>query len=149
MTHHTILHGYIDEEDIPLLYYRRNDERIAALPECAFNNCPLITRDLFAIPRRVTMGRLIPFGAYYNGVEGHWNRWREEFEALLRDFYWWQVHVWVETDRWGDYHAIWTQLPPEREAEELNDTVSNAEIEHKLQPTALWSYRGPTRNVLR
>ena len=87
MSHRTILHGFIDEQLVAPSYSRRNEARIAALPKCTRGHRPLITRDLFAAPRHLSMGRIIPFGAAYNGVEGRWNRWRDEFEALLRTQY--------------------------------------------------------------
>jgi hypothetical protein len=146
MAHRTILHGYIDEQVIASSYYRRNDKRIAALPDCTRSHCPLITRDLFAAPHRASLGRIIPFGAAYNGVEGRWKRWREEFEALLRDLYWWKTQVWVETELWGEYHCVWTRALPDSvdPAPEPNSTTAG-----ELAPTTLWRYRGPSRAVLR
>jgi hypothetical protein len=146
MAHRTILHGYIDEQVIASSYYRRNDERIAALPDCTRHHCPLITRDLFAVPRHVAMGRIIPFGAAYNGVERRWNRWREEFEALLRTLYWWETQMWVETELWGEYHCTWTYALPESAGE---GPPSSGATAVELQPTTQWRYRGPTRNMLR
>ena len=145
MSHRTILHGYIDEQLIAKSYSRRNDARLAALPNCARGQCPLITGDLFATPRHVSLGRIIPFGAAYNGVERHWNRWRDEFEALLRTLYWWETQVWVETELWGAYHCTWTCLPSDR-MEIAPQSGAAAAVE--LQPTTVWRYCGPTRNVL-
>jgi hypothetical protein len=145
MAHRTILHGYIDEQLIAKSYSRRNDARLAALPNGARSHPPLITRDLFAAPHYVSLGRIIPFGAAYNGVEGHWNRWRDEFEALLRTLYWWETQVWVETEVWGGYHCTWTCIPPDG-MDKLSGSSAAPAVE--LQPITLWRYRGPTRNVL-
>jgi hypothetical protein len=146
MAHRTILHGYIDEQVIASSFYRRNDERIAALPDCTRAHCPLITRDLFAAPHHVSLGRIIPFGAAYNGVEGRWKRWREEFEALLRDLYWWETQVWVKTELWGEYHCTWTRMQPDSVGT-VPEPKGATPVE--LEPTTLWRYRGPTRAVLR
>jgi len=146
MAHRTILHGYIDEQLIAKSYSQRNDARIAALPICARGHCPLITRDLFAVPHYVSMGRIIPFGAAYNGVEGRWNRWRDEFEALLRTLYWWEAQVWVETEVWGAYHCTWTSIQPDV-TDDTSESSPAPAVE--LQPITLWRYRGPARNVVR
>jgi hypothetical protein len=146
MSHRTILHGYIDEQLIAKSYSQRNDARLAALPSGTRGHYPLITCDLFAMPRHVSLGRIIPFGATYNGVEGHWNRWRDEFEALLRTLYWWETQVWVETELWGEYHCTWTCVPPDRMD---TSAQSSAASEVEMQPTTVWRYRGPTRAVLR
>jgi hypothetical protein len=145
MSHRTILHGYIDEQLIAKSYSRHNDARIAALPSCARRHCPLITRDMFATPRHVSLGRIIPFGAAYNGVEGHWRRWRDEFEALLRTLYWWETQVWVATEQWGAYHCSWTCILPDG-TDNMSESSATPAVE--LQPSALWRYHGPTRTVL-
>jgi hypothetical protein len=146
MAHRTILHGYIDEQLIASSYSQRNDRRIAALPDCTRSHCPLITRDLFAAPRHASLGRIIPFGAAYNGVEGRWKRWREEFEALLRDLYWWETQVWVKTESWGEYHCVWTRVLPDGAHTATQPTRATPT---ELEPTTQWRYRGPLRSVLR
>jgi hypothetical protein len=146
MAHRTILHGYIDEQLIASSYSQRNDRRIAALPDCMRSHCPLITRDLFAEPHHASLGRIIPFGAAYNGVERRWKRWREEFETLLRTLYWWKTQVWVETELWGEYHCTWTRVMSDGV-----DTVTepNGATAVELEPTTVWRYCGPLRGVLR
>jgi hypothetical protein len=146
MSHRTIVHGYIDEQLVAKSYSQRNDARIAALPNSTRRHCPLITRDLFAAPHHVLLGRIIPFGAAYSGVEDHWNRWRDEFEALLRTLYWWETQVWVETELSGAFHCTWTCVLPDG-ADTVSESSAAPAVE--LQPITLWRFRGPTRNVLR
>jgi len=157
MGHQTILHGYIVEEwrTSPLDYSRLNDERIAALPEWTAETNPLVSCDMFATPRYGYLGRIIPFGRSYSGVEGHWQRWRDGFEALLRTLYWVKVQVWVETENWGDYHCTWTKRTPDPEqdagvTEEAGEDDRQVAVpDEPLGPTEDWYYCGPERNVVR
>ena len=110
MGHTTILHGYIrcvgGEE-----YDRLNGEGLDALPKWSAEAQPLISRDMFALSRAGYQGPLIAFGRSYSGVESYWQRWREEFESLLRTLYWDEAHVWVETEWWGDFHSLVQKCP--------------------------------------
>jgi hypothetical protein len=148
MGHRSKLFGYIEELDAvnhehTNLYQQRNEAGIAALPLWTpADDRPLITRDMFALPIAGYLNRLLPFGRAYSGVEGHWDRWRAEFETLLRTLYWDEVYVSVETDCWGSYQCTWTRSYSDEEQEQVA-------ADQPLGPTLDWTYRGPTRAVLR
>ena len=154
MGHKTILHGYIACV-FGLEYARLNGAGLASLPEwSAETNNPLVSRDMFAQPHNGYLGPIIAFGRSYSGVEGHWQRWREEFESLLRTLYWDEAHVWVETELWGDFHCSWSKRVPDPDEEEPAEERSahapgDTSQDEQLGPTTNWLYRGPERNVVR
>jgi hypothetical protein len=151
MGHQTLVHGYIRYTE-GVERARLNREGIAALPEWSAEANPLVSRDMFAQPHHGYLGELIPFGRIYNGVEGHWQRWREDFEALLRTLYWDEVEVWVQTEFWGEFHCSWSRRAPEDEeiTEEAREDASiGMSLDEPLEPTTHWLYRGPERTVVR
>jgi hypothetical protein len=107
---------------------------------------------MFAHPHYGYLGEMITFGRLYNGVEGYWQRWREDFESLLRTLRWDEVEVWVQTEFWGEFRCSWSRRTPDEEdtTEELGMDASSDSLPDKpLEPTTQWLYWGPGRNVVR
>jgi len=108
-----------------------NREALMLLPSA--NEWPLISREMFAIPRNRTGGGhyqtdVLHFGASYKAIEYEWEQWIAEFEALLRRMYWVSATVHLETELSGTHTFTWNSL-----------TDSHQPGSHNMQVHCEWS----------
>lgn len=87
-----------------------NKKSILALP--TVDDWPMLTRDMFSIPRFQMNGPLaqtnvIHFGTSYRGIEYEWSNWIKKFEQLLKGMYWHSAVVHLETELTGLHTFIW------------------------------------------
>lgn len=87
-----------------------NKKAILALP--SVDNWPLLTQEMFSIPRFRPAGsagqtNVTHFGMSYNGVEYEWSEWIKTFEALLKTMYWQSAVVHLETELNGMHTFMW------------------------------------------
>ena len=102
MGHFSEVHGYITCLNE---FEEANRQAIQEIP--ADDVLPQITGDMFATPHHIYSEQLIIFGQAYNGVERYWDQWLEKFETILRKLYWYEAHVYLRTEQWGEYHYSW------------------------------------------
>jgi len=107
MGHFSEVHGYITCLNE---FEEANRQVIQSIP--ADGVLPQITGDMFATPHHIYSEQMIIFGQAYNGVERYWDQWLEKFETILRKVYWYEAHVYLRTEQWGEYHYSW--LPDDR-----------------------------------
>jgi hypothetical protein len=73
---------------------------------------PFLCREMFSTPGDdVFSGRyqtqVIHFGMSYRAVEYEWEQWVQKFESLLRDMYWVNAVVHLETELSGHHTFVW------------------------------------------
>ena len=90
-----------------------NRSALLALPSA--NEWPLISREMFAIPRTVAgsgyyQTEVLHFGASYKAIEYEWEQWIAEFEALLQRMFWVSATVHLETELSGTHTFTWNSL---------------------------------------
>lgn len=90
-----------------------NRNALLALP--AANEWPLISREMFSIPRmKPGAGQyqtdVLHFGASYKAIEYEWEQWIADFESLLRKMYWISATVHLETELSGMHTFTWNSL---------------------------------------
>lgn len=68
-----------------------------------------LAQEMFSIPdeSRASFSQVVHFGAAYRGIEYEWQRWIEQFEALLRRMYWVSAKVHLETVVSGTHTFTW------------------------------------------
>lgn len=94
---------------------RRRVNRIAlrALPSAV--HWPLLSREMFAIPRMDRFSthyqtQVMHFGASYKAIEYEWEQWIQTFESLLQKMYWVSAVVQLETELNGTHTFTWDTL---------------------------------------
>jgi hypothetical protein len=73
---------------------------------------PFLCREMFAVPGADLMGgtyqtQVIHFGMSYQSVEYEWEHWLAKFESLLKQMYWVNAVVHLETEFAGHHTFIW------------------------------------------
>jgi len=90
-----------------------NRRALLALPSA--NEWPLISREMFSIPKLKSgagyyQTDVLHFGASYKAIEYEWEQWIVEFETLLRNMYWVSATVHLETELSGTHTFTWNSL---------------------------------------
>lgn len=99
--------GSLDERKRSCAHNRRALNR---LPQAdAF---PFLCREMFAVPGPDLIGgtyqtQVIHFGMSYRAVEYEWEHWVGKFESLLKDMYWVNAVVHLETEYAGLHTFVW------------------------------------------
>ena len=73
---------------------------------------PFLCRDMFSVPGADLFSgqyqtQVIHFGMSYRAVEYEWDQWMAQFEALLKQMYWINAVVHLETAFSGHHTFIW------------------------------------------
>ena len=116
MDQESIVYGCIkdaayDEKE----HEHRDANRQALLSLPSAKDWPLVSREMFAIPRRRSgsgqyQTDVLHFGASYKAIEYEWEQWIAEFESLLRNMYWVSATVHLETELSGTHTFTWNSL---------------------------------------
>jgi hypothetical protein len=141
MGHFSLVHGYITLSQIDTyITHNRNVIESLTTQERQGN----ISRDMFTLPVNGYGEDIAVFGQTYNGIERYWEEWLSQFENLLRELYWFEARVYLQTEFWGNYQYDW----------KLNTTGHDYEdIEHDLHywenQDPLWFFSGGPRSQIR
>ena len=73
---------------------------------------PFLCREMFSVPGDDVFSgtyqtQVIHFGMSYRAVEYEWEQWVNKFESLLRDMYWANAIVHLETELAGRHTFVW------------------------------------------
>lgn len=87
-----------------------NRQVLARLPGA--DGWPFLCREMFATSGEDVFSgtyqtQVIHFGMSYRAVEYEWEQWVRKFEALLRNMYWANAVVHLETELAGHHTFIW------------------------------------------
>lgn len=93
-----------------LLYHKLNKITIEQLP--VEDEFPQLTRQMFNIPAMdfndgLYKNQIVVFGASYKEVENNWYDWIYKFEKLLKNLYWTEAVVHLETELNGNRIYRW------------------------------------------
>lgn len=115
MGHESVVYGYIKGATLrpgPDFYalHPLNRAVIQRLPEDDL--WPFLSGSMFTVPRdEPTAGRyrrqIIHFGASFKMIETDWEKWLDKFEHLLRQLYWIEAKVHLETEFLGAHLYVW------------------------------------------
>lgn len=115
MGHISIVYGHIigatwRNEDYHKLQ-RLNKEVINVLSDYD-EVFPWITRSMFLVPNpdkdKLYKDQVIVFGASYKSVEHEWEEWLGKFEIILKQLYWSNATIHLETELVGNHRYEWT-----------------------------------------
>lgn len=89
---------------------RHNQRALLALPSA--DGWPFLCREMFSVPGADVFSgtfqtQVIHFGMSYRAVEYEWEQWVKKFESLLRNMYWANAVVHLETELAGHHTFIW------------------------------------------
>lgn len=107
----SVVYGYIqDFSGSDALRAKENISVVTSLPDP--EELTLLNKGMFSSPQHKTAlgdsaSYLIPFGACYEGIEYEWNSWMKSFESLLRQLYWVDAVVHLETPNNGRHSFNW------------------------------------------
>jgi len=92
-------------------FFVLNKTVIEALPEKLDWDSALLTKGTFTVPMHdrddFYRNQMIHFGASFNHLDLHWQKWLNEFEVLLRRLFWFEAHVHMEAELYGTYDYHW------------------------------------------
>ena len=116
MDQESIVYGCIKDAAYTHDEYQHRDinrQALLALPPAT--EWPLISREMFSIPKLKPgagyyQTDVLHFGASYKAIEYEWEQWIVEFEALLRNMYWVSATVHLETELSGTHTFTWNSL---------------------------------------
>ena len=93
--------------------YVKNKEAIDALPE--EDEWPPLDRGIFAVPMPKSQAKpgfhrtqMIHFGISFKNFNPYWAEWLEKFEMLLKQMYWYEVHLHLDMETRGEFDYLWT-----------------------------------------
>jgi hypothetical protein len=91
---------------------------------------------MFSIPNTQLIFRdpIIHFGASYKSMEYEWHEWIIKFEIILKQLYWYNVELVLESEIYGDYKYQWVFDPYK--------TKINLD---PPEPTSEWIFKGGPR----
>lgn len=142
MGHVSIVYGKIigatwKHEDYHKLQ-RLNKVFIESLPEND-NDFPWINKGMFLIPdpgiTSMYRDQVIVFGASYKSVEHEWSHWLEKFENILKNLFWINATIYLETELVGDHKYEWLMV-----MNHLDNLLSD-----NPEPVTCWKFKGSSR----
>ncbi len=91
--------------------FRLNKAAVEALPDKQDWKQTVLVRGIFHVPDPDTEYfyrlQMIHFGTAINHLDLYWEIWLNQFEALLRRLYWFEAHVHMEAENYGEHSYHW------------------------------------------
>ena len=121
---------------------QHNLQTLSALPE--EDTWPFLSRSMFSSStnsiQTTYRSQIIHFGASFKQIEGSWEAWLTKFEALLRNMYWYEVHLHLSSEAWNasSFHYVWKDEDEEK-----------AIYPNRADPVVRWTFSGGPRTFRR
>ncbi len=142
MSHEITIYGAIFGSPGPVdsfyWLYVKNREALGYLP--ARDSWPPLERTFCTIPMNAGKPgfhrtQMIHFGLSFKNFEDGWSTWLQKFESLLRELYWTQVRLHLDSELYGHFDYCWDATPAALEGFRASPP----------QPVREWEFSGGPR----